>query len=135
MSGAEQFDPAFVQNVQRENAQFFEMAMRMGVSAIALEYRGRMLNFTYDKVKKMFKPNTDISEQEAQQLGSADCHGSLRSTKRALGFTDIELTPEQVRQQQQQQQVEPQPRPQQGPVARQRAQIEAGQKMLLEFLQ
>lgn len=87
------------------------------------------ISYTYDKVNKFWQGEAEPAAQNAQQIGSSNDVGELRSTKRTLGFSDIELTLENMPQQQQQQVVpqQSQPRPL---VTRQRTQIEVGQEVL-----
>ena len=57
MAADGQFDQAFVQNLQMQYVQVFEVAMKFGMGAIGLEVGTRMIRFTYDQVRKLWKPD------------------------------------------------------------------------------
>ena len=100
MASADEFTPAFVQNmlaVQQQNVELFQTAMRLGLGFIGLEVGSKVINFTYDKVQKFWKAEIPARGQPMQlQWMQSDNSGSdgARSIRRALGFEDIELTPD-----------------------------------------
>ena len=105
-----QFVPAYVQTilaVQQQNVELFQTAMRLGLGVIGLQVGQHVINFTYDKVKKFWQADIGPNGQyQVLQWQNPDSPGSDRSTRRAMGFEEIQLTPDdsQVQQQQQQQQ-------------------------------
>ena len=140
MAFPEQFVPAYVQNilaVQQQNVELFQTAIRLGLGVVGVQIGQHVISFTYDKVKKFWKADIGPNDQyQASQWQKPDSSGSGgdRSTRRAMGFEEIELTPgnSQVQPQQQPQMEPPQPQlqPQPGKVTQQRLRIEAGQQMV-----
>ena len=134
-----QFAPNFVHDLEAQmaaNAEIFAAAIRMGMTVVGLQVGTKLIGFTYDRVKKLWKPDAELgilALKEWQPPNGVDAD-ELRSTKRALGFEDIVFTPESEKQQPQQQQQQlqvglQQPRPQ-VPVAQQKERLEIGQQMI-----
>ena len=133
MASANTWEPAYIQNVQAQYAQLFQMAMKMGLGVVGLQMGSNMVNFYYDKVRKHWKPGEpgDVPAlQDGPQSSSSQSAGDLRSTRRALGFQEIEPIPDSEQQRQQQQPEPPQPPQQFGKVVQQRLRIEVGQQMV-----
>ena len=122
-AGAMAFDLAFAQDVQAMDEQFFDNLLVMGVTVISTVKCGRIMRYVYNKATKHWQPT--VAQPPTPETTEQDSEQSIdHSTRRALGFEDITLTPEP---QQQQQQAHLQ---QQGPAVRQVNQLEVGQQMV-----
>ena len=86
MSGAGPFDQAFVQNIfvaQIENVQAFEMANRQGGKIVILQVGSRFVTWTYDQVKRFWKPDVPTEPQVEQQPDSLESELSPQRQRRS----------------------------------------------------
>ena len=88
MAAAVPFDTAFAQNVQMQNAQFFEAAMKLGLGAIGLEIGSKMVHFTYDKVKQFWKLDENEFAAAAEQWSQTPSSASM-AKRFIIGTEDV----------------------------------------------
>ena len=111
---------------QLANEQFFDNLVVMGVTVASMLKGGQMAHYAYNQARKLWQSKE--AQPPSPDSGNTTTEGQ-RSIRRAFGFEDATLTPEQPSQQEQvqQQQVQVQP---QGPMIRQAIRLEVGQQFL-----
>ena len=83
------FENAFVQNelhAQAMQEQFFENLVMMGVTAVSMLKGGQMVHYVYNQARRLWQTQETAPPSSDSSIGG-------RSTRRALGFEDIVLTP------------------------------------------